>query len=72
MLFIMSWLPCWLSGKEPTCQWRGRGFDPWVGKIPGEGNGNPLQCSCLENPMVREPNRQQSMGWQMSWTRLKD
>ena len=26
-------------------------FDPWVGKIPGEGNGNPLQYSCLENPM---------------------
>ena len=29
------------------------GFDPWVGKIPGEGNGNPLQYSCLENPMDR-------------------
>ena len=27
-------------------------FDPWVGKIPG-GNGNPLQDSCLENPMER-------------------
>ena len=26
------------------------GFDPWVGKSPGEGNGNPLQYSCLENP----------------------
>ena len=25
----------------------------WVGKIPGEGNGNPLQCSCLQNPMDR-------------------
>ena len=25
--------------------------DPWVGKIPGEGNGNPLQYSCLENSM---------------------
>ena len=29
------------------------GFDPWVGKTPGEGNGNPLQYSCLENPMDR-------------------
>ena len=27
------------------------GFDPWVRKIPGEGNGNPLQYPCLENPM---------------------
>ena len=26
------------------------GFDPWVRKIPGEGPGNPLQYSCLENP----------------------
>ena len=29
------------------------GFNPWVGKYPGKGNGNPLQCSCLENPMDR-------------------
>ena len=28
-----------------------RGFDPWVGKIPWEENGNPFQYSCLENPM---------------------
>ena len=26
-------------------------LDPWVGKFPGEGNGNPLQYSCLENPI---------------------
>ena len=26
---------------------------PWVGKIPGEGNGNPLQNSCLKNLMER-------------------
>ena len=91
----------WLSGKEPACQCRRHGFDPWVGKIPwrgklhptpvllpgkshgwrslvgcspwgreeldtteqlhfhfslsciGEGNGNLLQCSCLENPRDR-------------------
>ena len=29
------------------------GFDPCVGRSPGEGNGNPLQYSCLENPMDR-------------------
>ena len=28
-------------------------FDPWVGKIPGEGNGNPVQYPCLKNPMDR-------------------
>ena len=29
------------------------GFDPWVRKIPLGGDGNPLQYSCLENPMGR-------------------
>ena len=28
-------------------------FDPWLGRSPGEGNGNPLQYSCLGNPMDR-------------------
>ena len=28
-------------------------FDPWLGKTPGIGNGNPLQYSCLENSMDR-------------------
>ena len=27
--------------------------DPWAGRSPEEVNGNPLQCSCLENPMDR-------------------
>ena len=29
------------------------GFIPGLGRSPGEGNGNPLQYSCLENPMDR-------------------
>ena len=29
-------------------------FDPWVGKTPKEGSGNPFQYSCLGNPMDRE------------------
>ena len=29
------------------------GFDPWVGKIRGKGNGNPFQHSCLGNPVDR-------------------
>ena len=45
-----SW---WLSGKESTCQCRRHRFDPWVRKTPGEGNGSPLQDSCLESPMDR-------------------
>ena len=49
-------LPRWPNGKESTCQCRRRkrlGFSPWLGRSPGEGNGNPLQYSCLENPMDR-------------------
>ena len=44
-------LPWWLSGKEYTCQCRRHRFNPWLGRFPGEGNGNPFQCSCLWNPM---------------------
>ena len=49
-------LPRQHSGKESACQCRRlkrRGLYPWVRKIPGIGDGNPLQYSCLENPMDR-------------------
>ena len=45
-------LPWRLSSEESTWQCRRHGFDAWVGKIPGRGNGSPL-CSRLENPMDR-------------------
>ena len=32
---------------------RDMGLIPGLGKSPREGHGNPLQCSCLENPMGR-------------------
>ena len=57
----------WLSGKEFTCQWGDVGSIPGSGRSPGEGNGYPLQCFCLENPMDRGI---QSMGLQRRWTRL--
>ena len=42
------------SGKEPACQCRlevrDMGSIPGSGRSPGGGHGNPLQCSCLENP----------------------
>ena len=51
---MVKFLFWWLSGKESACQGRRCGFKPWVGEIPlGKGNGNPLQYSCLENPMDR-------------------
>ena len=33
---------------------RDAGLIPGLGRFPGGGNGNPLQYSCLENPMDRE------------------
>ena len=46
-------LPCWLCGKESACNEAGLGSIPGSGRTPGEGHGNPLQHSCLENPMDR-------------------
>ena len=41
------------EGKESTCNRRDRGSIPGSGRSPGEGNGNPLQYSYLENSMDR-------------------
>ena len=46
-------LPRWLSGEESACQAGDAGSIPGSEKCPGEGNGNPLQYSCLGNPMDR-------------------
>jgi len=46
-------IPWWLRCKESACSVRDLGSDPGWGRSPGEGNGNPLQYSCLENPMDR-------------------
>ena len=52
------------SAVKPTCQCRRDGCDPGLGRSPGEGNGNPLQYSCLGNPMGREAWWLQSLGLQ--------
>ena len=38
------------DGKESACNMGDSGLILWLGRSPGEGNGNPLQYSCLENP----------------------
>ena len=54
--YVCWGFPSGISGKQPACQF-GRckrcRFNPWVGKIPGGGHGNPLQYSCLEHSMDR-------------------
>ena len=49
-----SGLPCSLNGKESACNAGDSGSVPGLGRSSGEGNCNPLQYSCLENPMHRE------------------
>ena len=39
------------DGKASACNVGDTGSIPGSGRSPGEGNGNPLQHSCLENPM---------------------
>ena len=41
------------DGKELVCNAGDPGLTPGLGRSPGEGNGNPPQHSCLENPMAR-------------------
>ena len=44
-------IPGGSDGKESACTVGDPGSIPGLGRSPGEGNGNPLQHSCLENPM---------------------
>ena len=43
-------LPSGSEGKASASNAGDPGSIPGSGRSPGEGNGNPLQCSCLENP----------------------
>ena len=44
-------LPCSSDGKESACNAGDPGLIPGLGRSLGEGYGNPVQHSCLENPM---------------------
>ena len=60
------------GGKEPACNAGDLGSIPGSRRSPGEGNGNPLQYSCLENPMDREAWRAAVHGVTKSQTQLSD
>ena len=49
----MLGFPCSSFGKESACSAGDLGLIPGLGRSSGEENGNPLQYSCLENPMDR-------------------
>ena len=48
--------------KNPPTNAGGVDLIPGSGRSSGEGNGNPLQYSCLENPWTEEPGGLQSLG----------
>ena len=70
----MYGLPLWLSGKETSCNAGDVGDSgsiPGSGRSPGRGHGNPLQYSCLGNPIDRGAWQATVHGVANSWTRLK-
>ena len=54
-LLLATGFPGSLDSEESACNARDPGSIPGLGRSPGEGNGNPLQYSCLENSMDRGP-----------------
>ena len=56
------------NGKESTCYAGDLGSIPGLGRIPGEANSYPLQCSGLENSMDRGAWQVTVHGVTKSWT----
>ena len=50
-LLTLTGFPSGSDSKMSACDTGDLGSIPGLGRSPGEGNGNPLQCPCLENPM---------------------
>ena len=69
----LSWgFPSDSNGKEFACTAGDSGSIPGSRRSPGEGNGNPLQYSCLENSMERGAWWATVNGVAKNWTRLSD
>ena len=60
------------DSEESACNAGDLGSIPGLGSAPGEGNGNPLQFSCLENSTDRGAWQATVHGVTKSWTRLSD
>ena len=73
LLTSLSGLLLWLSGKESACNVGDAadvGLIPGSGRFPVGGNGNPLQYSCLGNPMDRGACRATVHGITKSGTQI--
>ena len=72
-IYGLNWdFPSGSDGKESACSGGDLGSIPGSGRSPGEGNGKPLQYSCLENPMDRGAWWATVHGVAKSWTRLSN
>ena len=60
------------EGKESACNVGDPGLIPGLGRSPGEGNGHPLQYSCLKNSMDRGTWQTTIHGVAKSQTQLSD
>ena len=60
------------DGKESACNARDLSLISGLGRAPGEGNGYPLQYSCLENSMDKGAWRTIVYGVAKSWIQLSD
>ena len=60
------------NGKEFACNAGDLGSIHGLGRSPGEGNGNPLQYPCLEDPMERETWKTIVQEVAKSWIQLSD
>ena len=57
---------------KPACQAKDMDLNPGSGRSPGEGNGNPLQYSCLENTMDGGAWRATVHGVAKNWTQVSN
>ena len=71
-LGLLPELLWWLRWQRICLQCGRHGFNPRSGRSFGEGIGNPLQYSCLENSMDREVWRAAIRGVAKNWTQLRD
>ena len=71
-LDLQQGVPYSSGGKESACNTGDPALSPGSGRSPGGGHGNPLQDSCLENPMDREAWQATVHGVAKSRTQLSD
>ena len=72
LMLLLQVFPGGSDGKVSVYNAGDQGSIPGLGRSPGEGNGNPLQYYCLENPMDRGALQATVHGVAKSQTRLSD